>query len=187
MTVYANFKLAILSTDHMLRLSKSYYNQHILSLRTGSKIGEAIEPIINPNNLKIEGWYSQQIYEKGQYILPVGEVRDIIPKGIVVNDHDSITLPGDLVRQKDIIDLHFELIGKNVKTESKQKLGKVADYAVDDESNYIQKLYVNPTLLKGITQNQFIIDRSAIIDITDKEITVKDASVPMGSTAVVPA
>jgi uncharacterized protein YrrD len=170
----------------MLRLSKSYYNQHVLSLRTGGKIGVAREPIINPNNLKIEGWYCSQNYENGEFILPIGEVRDIIAKGIVVNDHDSLTAPEDMIRLKKIVDLHFQLQGKIVKTEAKTKLGKVADYAVDDESTFVQKLYVNPSLLRGITENQLVIDRTAIVEITDREVIVKETTVPVGSTAPVP-
>jgi sporulation protein YlmC with PRC-barrel domain len=165
----------------MLRLSNNYTDRSILSLRTGGVIGVATAPIINPNNLKIEGWYAQNHFEKGLYILPAREIRDFIAKGLVVNDHDSLTHPDDMVRLKETIDTQFDLIGKSVITEGKKKLGKVADYAVDESSYYIQKLYVNPTILKGLTSEQFLIDRSQIIEITNKNIVVMDATVPSKS------
>lgn len=166
----------------MLRLSNNYLNRSILSLRTGGVIGTATNPIINPNNLKIEGWFAQNRFEKGDFILPIIEVRDFIAKGIVVNDHDALTHPDDLVRLKETLAIQFGLIGKSVTTDRKKHLGKVVDYAVDEQSNYIQKLYVNPSLLKGFVQEQLLIDRNQIVEITDKKIIVADTSVRIGST-----
>lgn len=160
----------------MLRLSNNYTDRSILSLRTGGVIGVALSPIINPNNLKIDGWYAENKLEKGDYILPAREIRDFIAKGLVVNDHDAITHPDDLVRMKETIDLRFELIGKSVITEDKKRLGKIADYSVDESSYYIQKLYVNPSILKGLTSDQMIIDRNQIVEITDKKIVVQSTS-----------
>jgi sporulation protein YlmC with PRC-barrel domain len=167
----------------MLRLSTSYIDRSILSLRTGGDIGIAKSPIINPNNLKIEGWYANDAYEKGEFILPAQEIRDLITKGLVVNDHDALTHPEDMVRLTEMINLKFNLIGKTVSTESGKKLGKVSDYAVNDENYYVQKLYVNPSLLHGLTQEQLLIDRSQIIEITDKKIIVSDTESKSGATS----
>lgn len=156
----------------MLRLSNSYFDRAILSLRIGGRIGTAHTPIINPNNLKIVGWYASAS-DGSEVILPVIEIRDFIIKGLVVNDYTALTHPEDLVRLKQIIDLQFELIGKQVITEHKRKLGKVSDFAVDDQF-VIQKIYVNPTLFKSLTSDQLIIGRSSIIEITDKHIIVSD-------------
>ena len=166
----------------MQRLSASYINRSILSLRTGGQIGVAISPIINPNTLKIEGWYSTDSYEKGEFILLSQEIRDLISKGLVVNDHDALTNPDDVVRLKDIIDIKFDLIGKGVTTETGKKLGKITDYAVNDETYFVQKLYVNPSLLRGLTQEQLIIDRTQIVEITDKKIIVSDPTIKAGAT-----
>jgi sporulation protein YlmC with PRC-barrel domain len=166
----------------MLRLSTSYTDRSILSLRTGGQIGLAKQPIINPNNLKVEGWYADDSYEKGDFILPAQEIRDLIAKGLVVNDHDALTHPEDMVRLSEIINLKFSLIGKIVSTESGKKLGKISDYAVNDENYYVQKLYVNPSILHGLTQEQLLIDREQIIEITDKKIIVSDPSVKAGAS-----
>jgi len=157
----------------MLQLSSIFYNQKILSLRSGGPVGHASCPLIDPDNLKIEGWYATALGNKKRMILPVMEVRDIISKGIVVDDHSSLTHVEDLVRQKRIIELSFELIGKLVRTDDKKKLGKVQDYAVDEESMYIKKLYINQNIFKNLTAQQLVIDRNQIIEINDKEIIVR--------------
>lgn len=161
----------------MLILSQDYYNKSVLSLRTGGEIGKALAPVINPNTLKIEGWYATARGEKEEYILLVSEVREAIGKGLVVDDHSALTLESDMVRLKDIVALRFELTDKQVSTESGKKLGKIGDFAVDSQSNFIKKLYVNPPLLKGLTSGQLLIDRLAIVEITNRKIVVADATI----------
>ncbi len=160
----------------MLQLSAIYYDRDVLSLRTGGPIGHAMSPVIDPTTLKIEGWYATARASKDAMIVPAGEVRDIIRKGIVVNDHTSLTHVEDLVRLKNIIELQFEIIGKKVISDSKRKIGKIADYAVDDSSMYIKKLYVNQNLLKNFTSQQLIIDRSQITEINDKYVVVREST-----------
>jgi sporulation protein YlmC with PRC-barrel domain len=153
-----------------------------LSLRTGGPVGHALNPVLNPNNLKIEGWYATAVRERESYILPAGEVRDIIAKGIVVDDHSSLTLVEDMIRLKDVIELGFEIIGKTVKNENKRTLGKVEDYAVDDQSLYVKKLYVSQSLLRSFSTQQLVIDRTQIVEINDRFIIVKDGKMRVGGT-----
>lgn len=173
----------------MLQLSSIYYNRNILSLRSGGSIGFAYSPLINPDNLMIEGWYSTLNGNRSRMILPLIEVRDIISKGIVVDDHSSITHTEDLVRLKKTIDLNFEVIGRQVITENKKKLGKVQDYAVDTDSMIIKKLYINQSFFKNLTTQQLIIDRNQIIEINDKGIVVRDTKerARVGEQATAPA
>src|SRR5437868_4976902 len=116
----------------MFVLSKSLVPQKVMSLRTGGQVGLTTAFIINPNNLKVEGFYCQDIkHKKAQLILLYQDIRDVVAQGIVVNDHDALTDPDELVRLKDIMKLNFELVGKPVVTVSKQKIGKVNDFATE--------------------------------------------------------
>jgi uncharacterized protein YrrD len=171
----------------MLQLSSSLLNQPVLSLQTGSPVGTTLSAIVNPNNLKIEGLYCQDRFEKKQSILLSQDIRDILPQGIVVNDHHSLTNPDELVRLKDTLDLGFELIGKPVHTTSKQRVGKVNDFAADKETLYIQKLYVSRSILKSLSTGQLSIDRSNIVEITSKKIVIQDILKTAKNTATAPA
>lgn len=169
----------------MLQLSATILNKQILSLRTGAAIAEVITPIINPNNLKIEGFYCQDSIEKTQLVLLYQDIRDILPQGIVVNDHDALADPEDLVRLKEILDLNFELIGKQVETISNEKVGKVSDYAFESATMYIQKLYVSQSLLKSFTGGNLSVDRSQVHEITPKRVIINDLleTAPAGAPA----
>lgn len=176
----------------MLQLSATLIDQPVLSLRTGGEVAVAVRPIFNPNNLKIEGFYCVDAMDKKrQLILVAQDVREIIAKGFVVNDYEVLTEPEELVRLHEVLQINFELIGKPVFTVSKQKLGKVDDYAIDNQSLLVKKLYVSQSLLKSLNNGQLGIDRTQIVEITDRKIVVKDllqptkSAIPLGAAPAV--
>ncbi|MDZ7786471.1 MAG: hypothetical protein U5L95_05115 [Candidatus Saccharibacteria bacterium] len=163
----------------MLQLSKTYYDQAIMSLRTGGQIAFATEPLINPKNLKIEGFFCQDKFEKKELILLTQDIRDRLPQGFAVDDHSVLAEPVDLVRHREILEIRYRLPGKPVIAGKRKKLGKVVDYAVEAETMYIQKLYVGQHLLKSLTKGQLSVTRDRIIEITPKHIKIKDPKEPI--------
>ena len=159
----------------MLQLSGTLLNRPILSLRAGVPIGTALTPIINPNNLKIEGFNCQDRFDKKKHsVLLYQDIRDVMPQGLVVNDQDALSDPEELVRLEDIMKLNFALIGKPVITLSKTKVGKVNDFAVEVETMYIQKLYVGQSVIKNFAGGSLSIDRSQIVEITNRRVVIND-------------
>ena len=166
----------------MLKLSNSLHNTPVMSLRTGGKVATATKPLINPNNLKIEGWFCEDSFSKETLILLARDVRDFVPQGIAINDHGDLSDPDELIRLKDVIELDFELNGKPVVTDHKRRLGKINEYAIDTASMVIQKLYVTRPMYRSLSDSQLSIDRSQIIEITDRRVLVRDADVKVGQT-----
>ena len=159
----------------MLRLSASLRNQPVLSLRSGNPIAVALEPIINPHNLKILGWWCKLPGGKKQVLL-ADNVREILPTGLAVNDEADLSDQQDLVRHKNILNIRFQLLDKPVKTK-RQKLGKVSDFSYND-GLFIQKLYVARSLVKVFaSEDTLLIDRTQILEVTDHYILVRDTDV----------
>ena len=158
----------------MLQLSATLINRPVLSLRAGSPVATANTALINPNNLKIEGFYCSDRFSSSPLIMLFQDIREIISTGYIVNDHDVLVEPEELVRLKDVIKISYELIGKPVYTTSKEKVGRVSDYAVEIETMYIQKLYVSQSLIKNFTGGTLSVDRSQIQEVTDKKVIIND-------------
>lgn len=158
----------------MLQLSGSLLHRPVLSLRTGGVVATAKGTIINPNNLKIEGFYCEDAFTRKLTILVYQDIRDIIPQGFVVNDADVLTEPTELVRLKEVMSIGFELLGKHVQTVSNDKLGKVVDFATEITTMYVQKIYVGQSIFKNLTGGNLGIDRTQIVEITSKHIIVQD-------------
>ncbi|MBX4190999.1 hypothetical protein KW794_02835 [Candidatus Saccharibacteria bacterium] len=146
-----------------------------MSLRTGSQIAVATEPVINPHNLKILGWWCKSGGGR-QLVLLAEDVREIMPTGLAVNDEEDLCAPEDLVRHSEVLNIRFQLADKPVKTK-RQKLGKVSDFSYN-EGMFVQKLYVARPLHKVFTtEDTLIIDRTQIIEVTDHYILVRDVEV----------
>ena len=178
--------LPVRYTISMLVLSKSLLNQPVMSLRTGRPVATAVQAIINPNNLKIEGFYCIDSENKGkQLVLLHRDIRDVLPAGIVVDDYDVLTEPEDLVRLKKVMEYQFEVIGKAVVTDKKARLGKVTDYSTDPESMYIKKLYVVQSVFKSLSGGNLGIDRNQIVEVTNSKIVVRDLLQPVPADAPV--
>lgn len=158
----------------MLQLSGPLVNKSVLSLQTGAPIATIIRPIFNPNNLKIEGFYCQDRFNKKELVLLYQDIRDIMPNGYVVNDYDVLVEAGELIRLKSVLELNYELVGKQVVTVSKQKVGKVSDYATEVETMFVQKIYVSQSILKSFTGGSLSIDRNQVIEITPRRIIIND-------------
>lgn len=160
----------------MLRLSGSLRNRPVLSLRSGGPIATAVEPILNPHNLKIMGWWCKAPRNSGQLVLLAEDVREVTPAGLAVNDDAALSASDELVRHREILDIRFQLIDKTVKTK-RQKLGKVNDFSYND-GLFVQKLYVARSLVKVFTtEDTLIIDRTQILEVTDSYILVRDTEV----------
>jgi sporulation protein YlmC with PRC-barrel domain len=167
--------LTIRYTGYMLQLSGALLNKSVLSLRTGAPIATITAPIFNPNNLKIEGFYCVDRFDKKkELVLLCQDIRDIMPKGYVVNDHEVLAEPDELVRLKDVLELNYELVGKQVVTISKHKVGKVSDYATDMESMFVQKIYVSQSILKSFTGGSLSVDRRQVNEITPRRIIINE-------------
>lgn len=158
----------------MLQLSARLINQSVLSLRTSTTIATATQPILNPNSLKIEGFYCDDRFNHEELVLLYQDIRDILPQGFVVNDHDVLVDPEDLVRLKDVLELRFQLIGKTVETVSGKKVGKVSDYATEMETLYIQKIYIAQSIVKSFMGGSLSIDRSQVNEITPKRVIINE-------------
>jgi sporulation protein YlmC with PRC-barrel domain len=158
----------------MLQLCGALANKSVLSLRTGGPIAVVGAPIIDPNNLKIEGFYCQDHFDKSILVLLYQDIRDLLPDGFVVDDHEVLALPHELVRLKKTMDLNFQLIGKPVETVSGEKIGKVSDFAVEVETMFVQKIYVSQPLFKSFTGGSLSVDRGQIQEITNRRIVISD-------------
>ncbi|MDB5166347.1 MAG: hypothetical protein JWM37_419 [Candidatus Saccharibacteria bacterium] len=145
----------------------------------------AVGPIINPTNLKIEGFYCQDNRSSHVLILVGQDIRDRIPEGIIIDDYDVLTPPEELIRLEEVIDLHFELINKSVCTVSGDKVGKVSDFATDLDSLFIHKLYVSQSIVKHLTGGSLVVDRNQITEITADKIIIEELLKTASSRATV--
>ncbi len=168
---------------YMLLLGSSFAKFPLLSLRTGRVVGSIVGHLINPHKLKIDALWCQVSTNKKPMLLLLQDIREVSPKGVIIDDDDVLLEPTEAIRLRSIIELKFEIIDKKV-TSGHFTLGKVADYALERESFTIQKLYVEPSIWNKIKNNRLTIDRSQIIEVSHREVRVKSSEVTEASPAL---
>lgn len=119
-------------------------------------------------------------------VLLSDDVREATPAGLAINDQDVLSAPDELVRHREILDIHFDLIDKLVKTK-RSKLGKVSDFSYND-GLFVQKLYIAKPLIKVFSaEDTVIVDRTQILEVTDNYILVRDTDVKATDEELAPA
>jgi sporulation protein YlmC with PRC-barrel domain len=171
----------------MLVLKDRVIDVPIMSLQTGDEIARTETPIIDPRQLVIVAFYCQgPRLDHSPSILHVEDIREVSSLGYIVDSAENLMPPDDLVRLKEILDLHFELIDKQVVEDTGRKVGKVIDYTVDTKSFHILQLKVAPGIWKALQTAEIIIGRRQIVEITDTTIVVKAPTVKVEDTQAVP-
>ena len=171
----------------MLLLNSQLTPKPVVSIHAGSVVAAAKKPVINPHNLTIAGFFVEYNYTE-ERILVNQDVREVTNKGYIINHEEDLSPLVDLIRFNELVELDFELIGKEVRTESKKKLGTVEEYVVQSEGLVIYNLHVRQPTWKSFTSAALVINRRQIVEVTQKKIIVKDAVIeePAGA-AVQPA
>ena len=151
----------------------------IASVQAGHRIASVNEPIVDPHKLHIVAFYVQKTEDtKEQLLLHTEDISEVTSRGLII-DHDEqlMSNDGDLVRLQEIIDLDFRLLNKPVETEGGAKVGSVSRFAIDTHTFMIMQIYVTQPVTLNFGNAEVIIHRSQIINVTEKKIIVKDASV----------
>lgn len=163
----------------MLLLSTQLKNVPVMSLQTGTKLGTTQDAIIDPRKLQIVAYYVSGPRIQVTSVLHTSDIREFGPLGFIVDGTSSVMeLDDDLIRLNEVIGFKFALIGKIVVNENRKRLGKVDEYTLESDGFTVQKLHVSQSMIKNIANSNLMIHRSQIVEVTDKLIVVKSASLP---------
>ncbi|HEX7259860.1 MAG TPA: hypothetical protein VF272_02935 [Candidatus Saccharimonadia bacterium] len=158
----------------------------VMSLQTGQPIAVIERPLINAANLEVKALRCKMNRRKTGVIL-MRDIRQFANDCVIIDSFDEIEDANEIVRLRDVIKRDFNPIDKLVINESNHRLGRVEDYTINLKTFMVQKLYVHQSLVKSILFNNLVVDRTQIIDVTDRQFTVKDAGVIEPSLSPQPA
>lgn len=150
----------------------------IMGLQTGKELARTGAAIVNPHNLTIIAYQiSGPHLDHDPSFLRVADVRELGSLGMIVDSSDEFIEPDDIISDKAIYDMQYELEGKRVIDEKNKKVGKVADYVVDIESFVIQQIVVRRPLLKSFTDDELLVHRNQIVEVNDTTIVIRSGGV----------
>jgi sporulation protein YlmC with PRC-barrel domain len=162
--------------EAMQVLASNIKNLPVVSLQTGSTIAYAHEPVVDHAKLEVVAIQCTIPHQHQPLALLARDIRQLTAEHLVVDSEDELIDPYEVVRLASLIKAHFRLQEKSVISDLGRRLGRISNYAIDLESNRIQKLYVRPSGMQAWLSSELTIDRMQIIDITPKHIIVRDSA-----------
>lgn len=161
----------------MYCLCSALTGRPIVSLQTGQIIARIAQPILEISNLEVVALLCQSAGSRQSLLLISSDIRQYAADCVIVDNEDELTSPNDIARLDSNLKGRYSPIGKPVVEESGHKLGTVEDYAINFETNHVQKLHVRRSFFQGLFSPNLIIDRTQITDIAPDSITVRDLTV----------
>lgn len=160
----------------MFVLGSKFHDIPVVAMTGATKIAVVTGPIINWQTFEIPALLCSN-GRRHSLTLGVNDIREMNLQLMLINSEDDLVESSEVVRLEPLVKDHFKLIGLNVKNESGTRLGRVNDYAINLTNFTIQKIYVRQPIWKNFMNESLTIDRSQIVDVTLKQITVRDATI----------
>lgn len=159
----------------MLVAGSRLENVPILSVQAGGVVAETGKAIIDPENLKIIGFFVKGgVVGREEKVLSVSSIREYSRAGMVVDSADEFMGREEIVKIAKVLELNFSLVGLKVETKKGSQLGKIADFTVASEDFLVQQIIVRRPALKALIDPELTISRKEIVEVTDDKIVVKD-------------
>lgn len=161
----------------MLVLGSRFHHTAIMSLQTGGPLAHIERPIIDPRDLTIVAYEVEgTLLDQRPAFIRTKEIREVSGIGMIVDSSDDIVGLDDVITLKQLVELHFTLVGLPVVDEHGHKLGKVSDYTLETKGFTIQQLGVRRGILKSFNDTGLLINRQQIIEINDHQIIVRSTA-----------
>ena len=162
----------------MLLTGSQLLDTAVMGLQTGKELARTSTAIVNPHNLSIIAYrISGQHIDHDPSYLRIADIREIGNLGMIVDSSDEFLEPDDIISEKSIYEIEYELEGKHVIDQKGRKVGKVTDYVVDVDSFVIQQLIIKRPLLKSFNDDELLVRRGQIVEVNDESIIIKSGEV----------
>ena len=162
----------------MLIIGSSLIGSPVMSLQTGGKLAETVKAVIDPSNLRVIAYQVDgPLLSERPSFLRTNEIREYGRLGMIIDGNHELVGLNDVIRLKQIHDLHFDLIGLSVVDDHGKRLGKVEDFTLETGDFVIQQLSVKRGLLRSLTDTGLLINRSQIVEVNDTTVVVRSPSV----------
>lgn len=154
----------------------------VLSLQTGATVAIVNGLVLDSTTLEVVALSCSVSGHAGPEIaLMLRDVRELAPDCVIIDSEDELTEIDDIVRLKVLRGENFTLIRKPVVSDMGRKLGNIEDFTINTETNKVQKLYVKQSIVRSFFGSSLIIDRTQIVDVTPRQIVVREATLKAGA------
>lgn len=141
------------------------------------KVGRIKDVVIDPKGGAFLGvTVSTSLLKPALFVSP----KDIIAvdrAGLIIKSQESLVEIGEIVRAKEALREGIRVIGLPVITQSRKRVGRVSDLAIDLEGQRVAKYYIRSWF------SERIIPATAVVKITRKQVVIESDEAIAGATS----
>ncbi len=126
--------------------------------------------VFDPDNGKVIGILLDR---RGSNLIAPMDIISI-KHGVLIGSASDVVDVDDVLRVKEVFEDGRNIIGKKVKTEGGEILGKVVDASIDGLGLSLVKIHTAKVILGMVHHDARIFPMKSIVEVTDKFVIVKD-------------
>jgi len=170
----------------MYALASQLIGLPILSLQNAETITRVTGLIMEIKSLEIVAFSCEPVRDIGKHpVLLLRDIRQVAIDCLLVNTAEDLVEADDIVRLAPLLKRGFNPKGLKVVTDHKRKVGTVEDFTVNLQTFHLQKIYVRQSMVRSWVGASLIIDRSQILEVSEREFTVRDVTIKVRDRASV--
>ena len=126
--------------------------------------------VFDPDNGKVIGIL---VDRRGQNLIAPMDIISI-KHGVLISSANDVVGVDDVLRVKEVFDDGRNIIGKKVKTESGDSLGKVVDASIDGLGLSLVKIHTAKVVLGMVHHDSRIFPMKSIVEVNESFVVVQD-------------
>lgn len=150
-----------------LVLASSMLRLPVGTLQPPVRIGRVKDVVIDPKGGAFLGVTVSTSLLKPPLFTTAADIIAVDRGGLVIKSEESLVEINEIVRAKEAIRQGVRVIGLPVVTQSRKRVGRVSDLAIDLEGERVAKYYVHSWL------SERIIPSTNVVKITRKELVIE--------------
>lgn len=143
----------------------------VIAQHVPKPIGYVRDAVIDPEHGKVVCWELRS--RRANRFLATIDVLGYTDNGLLIGDADVPQSLNDLARVKILLEHPVHLLKLPVVTEQQKRLGRVKDCLIETTGHFIAKLFVAPSLLTRVFEDEIVIGRERVIKITAAKVIVR--------------
>lgn len=159
----------------MLISAAELKNGEVISLESGSSIGEIREPIVDPTNGKVLAFDIGTGFLAKRLILSANDIIEWQKNSLIVYGMNVLVEPTEVKRVLDLIKKRSRIIGKRALTQKGVNLGRISDLYLDTTTAMVAKYNISHHIFANFLEEGRIIPASMVVRIDKKGVIFKDS------------
>ena len=156
----------------MIHAASQLIERPVYSLQQTSHVGEISGLLIDPHRLSLAAFWVKDKKRRRNFLVVIDDIFGLDINHLVINHPQDLTLPGDLPRLAEVLEIDYQIPGKKI-IANKKVLGIASDFGIGDDNYQVRYIAGQARFWHKLRGGNLRFMRQQIKKINDRSIEVK--------------